>query len=139
MPTSDEFIPDARSILRLRRCTYSSTGLIEGIANSSYNALEASLRKRFSHGISFLASYTYSKSIDDASSFNMTGSASKPVAGENDLAQNPFDLAAERGRSLFDSRHRLVLSYQWSFRCGDSLTAGINRCSATGRSTGSLR
>jgi hypothetical protein len=95
-------------------CTYSSTGLIEGIANSSYNALEASLRKRFSHGISFLASYTYSKSIDDASSFNMTGSASKPVAGENDLAQNPFDLAAERGRSLFDARHRLALSYQWS-------------------------
>ena len=95
-------------------CTYSSTGFIEGIANSSYNALEASLSKRFSHGISFLASYTYSKSIDDASSFNMTGSASKPVAGENDLAQNPFDLAAERGRSLFDSRHRFVLSYQWS-------------------------
>ncbi|HEV3206623.1 MAG TPA: hypothetical protein VGZ28_06695, partial [Terriglobales bacterium] len=95
-------------------CKLSSTGLIEGIANSSYNALEASLKKRFSHGMSFLASYTFSKTIDDASSFNMTGSASKPVAGENDLAQDPFNLAAERGRSLFDSRHRLVLSYQWS-------------------------
>jgi outer membrane receptor protein involved in Fe transport len=95
-------------------CTYSSTGLIAGIANSSYNALETSLRQRFSHGISFLVSYTFSKTIDDASSFNMTGSAAKPVAGENDLAQNPFDLAAERGRSLFDSRHRFVLSYQWS-------------------------
>ncbi len=95
-------------------CTYSSTGLIAGIANSSYNALEASLKKRFNHGLSFLASYTLSKSIDDASSFNMTGSAAKPVAGENDLAQNPFDLAAERGRSLFDARHRFVLSYQWS-------------------------
>jgi Carboxypeptidase regulatory-like domain/TonB dependent receptor len=95
-------------------CTFSSTGLIAGIANSSYNALETSLRKRFSHGMAFLASYTFSKTIDDASSFNMTGSASKPVAGENDLAQNPFDLAAERGRSLFDSRHRLVISYQWS-------------------------
>jgi len=94
-------------------CIYSSTGLIAGIANSSYNALETSLKKRFSHGISFLASYTYSKSIDDASSFNMTGSAAKPVAGENDLAQNPFNVAAERGRSLFDARHRLVLSYQW--------------------------
>jgi outer membrane receptor protein involved in Fe transport len=95
-------------------CTYSSTGLIAGIANSSYNALEASLKKRFSHGVSFLASYTLSKSIDDASSFNMTGSAAKPVAGENDLAQDPSNLAAERGRSLFDARHRLVLSYQWS-------------------------
>ncbi len=94
-------------------CIYSSTGLIAGIANSAYNALEASLRQRLSHGVSFLASYTYSKTIDDASSFNMTGSASKPVAGENDLAQDPFNLAAERGRSLFDSRHRLVLSYEW--------------------------
>jgi hypothetical protein len=36
------------------------------------------------------------------------------VAGENDLAQNPFDLAAERGRSMFDARHRFVLSYQWN-------------------------
>jgi len=94
-------------------CKFSSTGLIAGIANSSYHALEASLRKRFSHGLAFLASYTYSKAIDDASSFNLTGSAAKPVAGENDLAQNPFDLAAERGPSLFDARHRLVFSYQW--------------------------
>ena len=95
-------------------CVYSSVGEIASIANSSYNALEASLRKRFSHGLSFLASYTWSHSIDDVSSFNITGSASQPVAGENDLAQNPFDLAAERGRSMFDARHRFVLSYQWS-------------------------
>ena len=95
-------------------CVYSSVGEIASIANSSYNALEASLRKRFSHGLSFLASYTLSKSIDDVSSFNITGSASQPVAGENDLAQNPFDLAAERGRSMFDARHRLVFSYQWN-------------------------
>jgi hypothetical protein len=95
-------------------CSFSSTGLIAGIANSSYNALEASLKKRFSHGVSFLASYTYSKAIDDVSSFNMTGSAAKPVAGENDLAQDPSNLAAERGPSLFDARHRLVFSYQWA-------------------------
>jgi len=94
-------------------CTYSSVGLISGIANSSYNALEASLRKRFSHGLSLLASYTFAKAIDDVSSFNITGSASQPIAGENDLAQNPFDLATERGRSMFDARHRFVLSYEW--------------------------
>ena len=95
-------------------CQFSSTGLISGIASSSYNAMEASLRKRFSHGLSFLASYTYSKAIDDVSSFNISGSGSIQVAGENDLAQNPFNLAAERGPSLFDARHRLVFSYQWS-------------------------
>ena len=95
-------------------CNYASVGEIAGIANSAYNALETSLRKRFGHGLSFLASYTLSKTIDDVSSFNITGSAAQPVAGENDLAQNPFDLAAERGRSMFDARHRLVLSYMWS-------------------------
>src|ERR1700729_1505195 len=94
-------------------CIYSSVGEIASVANSSYNALEASLRKRFSHGLSFLASYTWSHAIDDVSSFNITGSASQPVAGENDLAQNPFDLGAEGGRSMFDSHHRFVLSYQW--------------------------
>jgi Carboxypeptidase regulatory-like domain len=94
-------------------CIYSSTGLVAGIADSAYNALETSLRKRFGRGISFLASYTFSKSIDDASSFNMTGSAAQPVAGENDLAQNPFNLRAERGLSMFDARHRFVFSYQW--------------------------
>ena len=95
-------------------CKYSSTGEIASIANSSYNAMEASLRKRFSHGLSFLASYTWSKSIDDVSSFNITGSAAKPVAGENDLAQNPFNLGAEHGPSLFDARHRFVGSYEWT-------------------------
>ena len=94
-------------------CIFSSMGEIASIADSSYNALEVSLQKRFSHGLAFLASYTWSKSIDDASSFNMTGSAAKPVAGENDLAQNPFDLAAERGLSMFDARNRFVFSYTW--------------------------
>ena len=95
-------------------CQFSSTGEIASIASSSYNALQASLRKRFSHGLSFLVSYTWSKAIDDVSSFNITGSAAKPVAGENDLAQNPFNLAAERGLSLFDARNRFVGSYEWA-------------------------
>jgi hypothetical protein len=95
-------------------CAYSSVGEIAGLSHSNYNALQTSLRKQFAHGLSFLASYTWSHSIDDVSSFNITGSASQPVAGENDLAQNPFDLAAERGPSMFDARNRVVLSYEWN-------------------------
>jgi outer membrane receptor protein involved in Fe transport len=95
-------------------CIYSSVGEIAGLSHSNYNALQTSLRKQFAHGLSFLASYTWSHSIDDVSSFNITGSASQPIAGENDLAQDPFNLAAERGNSMFDSRHRFVLSYEWS-------------------------
>jgi hypothetical protein len=94
-------------------CTYSSVGEMAGIADSSYNALQVSLKKRFARGFSMLVSYTLSKTLDDVSSFNITGSASQSVAGENDLAQNPFDVKAEWGRSMFDARHRFVTSYQW--------------------------
>jgi len=41
----------------------------------------------------------------------ITGSVRGTIS---DLAQDPFNLGAERGRSMFDARHRLVLSYQWS-------------------------
>ena len=94
-------------------CNYGSIGLITGVTNSNYNSLQTSLRKRLGYGVSFLASYTFSKSLDDVSSFNIAGSAPTLVAGENDLAQNPWDLAAEYGRSLFDARQRFVFSYQW--------------------------
>jgi hypothetical protein len=94
-------------------CVYGSIGLISGVTNSNYHALQASLRKRFGHGMAFLAAYTLSKALDDVSSFNISGSSPQLVAGENDLAQNPWNLAAEYGRSLFDARHRLVFSYQW--------------------------
>ena len=94
-------------------CNYGSIGLISGVTNSNYNALQTTLRKRLGYGLAFLLSYTYSKTLDDVSSFNITGSAPTLVAGENDLAQNPWDLEAEYGRSLFDARQRLVFSYQW--------------------------
>ena len=94
-------------------CRYTSMAYLAGVVNSEYNGLQTSLRKRFGHGVSFLASYVFSKSLDENSSFNMTGGSSQDVAGENDLAQNPFDLRAEHGRSLFDQRHRFVFSHEW--------------------------
>jgi hypothetical protein len=69
------------------------------IANSNYNALEAMLEKRFSHGLQFQASYTFSRSIDDGSTF------------EESL--DPFDYRASRGLSLFNSTQRFVISYDW--------------------------
>ena len=69
------------------------------IANSSYNSLQASLEKRFSNGLQFQASYTFSKSMDLASSFE-------------DVI-NPFDPRRSHSLSLFDARHRFVLSYYY--------------------------
>jgi hypothetical protein len=55
-------------------------------------------------------SYWLSKSLDGVSSFNVSGSAPSDVSGENDLAQNPFNIRAEHGPSLFDARQRLAVS-----------------------------
>jgi hypothetical protein len=44
---------------------------------------------------------------------NVAGSAPRLISGENDIAQNPFDLRAERGPSIFDARHRWTGSGTW--------------------------
>jgi hypothetical protein len=69
------------------------------VANSAYNSFQTLVDQRLSHGLQFLASYTWSRSIDNASSF------------ENSI--NPLDAGKSRSLSLFDSRHRLVVSEYW--------------------------
>jgi hypothetical protein len=91
-------------------CDFASVGLVTDSTSSTYHAGQLALSRRFRSGLGFQASYTFSKSLDYISSFNVVGSAPRLVAGENDLAQNPFNLAAEHGPSLFDARHRFVFS-----------------------------
>lgn len=69
------------------------------IAASAYNSFQASLEKRFSHGIQMQAAYTFSKSLDWASSFEET--------------VNPFNYKASRALSLFNSAQRFVVNYVW--------------------------
>ena len=71
------------------------------IANSNYNSLQISAEKRLSHGLQFQAAYTWSKSIDNASSF------------ENQL--NPTNYRLSRSLSYFDAPNRLVFSYVYQF------------------------
>lgn len=91
-------------------CNYGSVGLLADNSSSTYHALQVAFSRQYSNGLGFMASYWYSKSLDDVSSLNVAGSAPTLVAGENDLAQNPFDLRAEHGPSLFDAAHRFVFS-----------------------------
>jgi hypothetical protein len=67
--------------------------------DSTMNAGIVRIRKRFTNGVSFGATYTYSKSLDDASSIG---------GGATVVAQNENDLSAERGLSSFNQTHRLV-------------------------------
>ena len=81
--------------------------LLESRANSNYHALQARFQRRLSTGFSTLASYTWSKSIDDASNFFSS-------AGDPNFPQNSYNVAAERGRSNFDVAHRLSVSYSYA-------------------------
>ncbi len=78
-------------------------------ANSSYQAGQLRLTQRFNRGLSFVALYTYSKAIDDASSFSGPGGTT---------VQFINDLRAERGLSTFDQRHRLSLTFLGSSPVG---------------------
>jgi hypothetical protein len=91
-------------------CDYGSVGLIAGDSSSTYHSLQLAFSRQFTRNLGFLASYWFSKSLDYISSLNVAGSAPTLVAGENDLAQNPFDLAAEHGPSLFNAKNRFVFS-----------------------------
>jgi hypothetical protein len=94
-------------------CDFTHVAMLSYITNSTYHAGQLSLSRRFASGFSFNASYWFSKTLDYLSAMNLGGAAARPLSGENDIAQNPFDLRAEHGPSLFDARHRFVLSGSW--------------------------
>ena len=74
-------------------------------ASSIYHSGQVRVEKRYSQGLSFLASYTWGKAIDNASIWNST-------------QQDSFNLRGERGLSNFDVRHRLSYSYTWDLPFG---------------------
>ncbi|HKW19073.1 MAG TPA: TonB-dependent receptor [Terriglobales bacterium] len=111
------------------------------LADLEANAASVRLRKRLSSGFSIGGLYTFSKSIDNASSIGGGatsggggrglgaggtgtfvrggGSSSGGLsAGASNLAQNPFDLAAERGLSSFNQTHRFTVDYLYELPFG---------------------
>ncbi|HWY58791.1 MAG TPA: carboxypeptidase-like regulatory domain-containing protein [Terriglobales bacterium] len=78
------------------------------IGNSSYNALQASLRKQLGSGVQFDLNYTYSKSIDLTSNATRLGfSSSVNVGAPGSRLVNAFDPAGRRAVSDFDTTHQI--------------------------------
>jgi Carboxypeptidase regulatory-like domain len=73
---------------------YSTVTYTQPFSHSSYNALYAKLEERMTNGLTFLAAYTWSKSLDNATN----------------SPQDYYNLSAEKGLSAFDVRHRFVAS-----------------------------
>jgi trimeric autotransporter adhesin len=79
-------------------------------ANSIYHGATVRVRKRMAKGLGLSATYVFSKSIDDASSVG---------TGAVIVAQNPFDIAADRGLSTFDQRHKFTGNWIYDLPFGD--------------------
>jgi hypothetical protein len=86
----------------------------ESAGNSNYNALWATITKRFAKGLQFNGSYTFSKSID----YNSRNNQGLQV-------QDSYNIRGDRGLSDYDARHRFVVSgvYDLPFK-GNRLVAG---------------
>jgi hypothetical protein len=96
------------------------------IANSIYHALQIRAEREFSNGLQFLVTYTWSKSIDDASasddSFVFLGGGT--TGGSTLAVQNPYDLRAERAVSVFDIPHIFQASFVYELPVGRSRKFG---------------
>ena len=75
---------------------------ISSRANSTYHAFQLEATKRMSRGFSVQGAYTWSKSLDQASAIALGGAV-----------PNVFDLRTQWGRSDFDARHVMALSWIW--------------------------
>jgi hypothetical protein len=91
-------VDPTRGVIRLRANT----------ASSIYHSLQLSLDRRLAGGLSAGAHYTWSAFIDTASDiFNPS------VRGEVAVAQDSFNLSADRGRSTYDRPHRFAANFVW--------------------------
>ena len=105
-PAASPVVPNLRPLLQ-----FEDVNLVESRANSIYHSLQVRYQQRLDFGLSLLASYAWSKSLDDASNFFSS-------AGDPNFPQNSNDVRSERGRSNFDVRHRFVLSYAYDLPFG---------------------
>lgn len=92
---------------------FGSIGYIVDTGISSFNSLQATLRRHFSNGLSFLATYTYSHSLDNSR---------EPLPSNNDgqgqKAWSIVGLGPEYSNSPFDTRHRFTLAATYDLPFG---------------------
>jgi len=97
--------PPAAGAVQARRRFPAFGAILMSASNAwtNYNALQVSGEKHISHGLEFLASYTYSKSLDSADEWG-------GLSNENSISQDPYNFRAEYGPSSTDLRHRFTFS-----------------------------
>jgi hypothetical protein len=89
-----------------------------------YDSMVVRGQKRFSHGLTFLAVWTWSKNFD-----NVAGGAGNNINSGNVAPQDPYNLGSEYGLSYLDATHRISIAstYELPFGKGKQFAGGVNR------------
>jgi Carboxypeptidase regulatory-like domain len=90
------------AVIQSQTFPVSTINLLEDTAQSWYDAGYVNMRRRYARGLSFLANYTFSKTLTNAPDF-------RSPMDESAIPQNNSNLAAEKGPGC-DVRHRFALS-----------------------------
>lgn len=85
----------------------------QNAVNSNYNSLQASVKRQMSHGLLFNVDYTYSHSIDNGSTWHSGATTANGTAAGEGFTSDQTLPGLDRGNSIYDIRHRLVVNYVW--------------------------
>ena len=101
------------------------TDQVDSVGNSNYNALQATVVQRLSHGLTILASYTYSRTIDDIGTFRTGYAIPAGALANNPTKSVPID-RIERSLSTQDQRQNLIITSTYDLPFGQGHIGGGN-------------
>lgn len=115
VPGSTSMIARNRLLKNYPQYTFAQTAL-SGWGNSNYHSLQVRFEKRYSHGLSFMGSYTFSKTIAD-------GADGQYEIPSIDI-RNQYCRSCDRGLSTYDQPHRFVLNSTYEIPIGKGRALG---------------
>src|SRR5262249_30003920 len=76
-----------------------------------YHGLQVQASRRMTHGYQLAGSYTLAKSVDLRSTWHFGGTTAN--ARQEGFSTDVLNIGLDRGRSIYDARHRFVLNFIW--------------------------
>jgi hypothetical protein len=107
-------IPTTSATINRRRPdqSHGAIYIVESNSIDYYDAAQASIEKRLTHGLTFRAAYTFSKDIDIGGDFTETASGVEvPPETGGSTCERCSHVADQKGLALFDTPHVLTISY----------------------------
>jgi hypothetical protein len=100
--------------------SYGAISSLNSFATTDYDSGVVKVQRRLNHSVTFLASYTFAKSLAMPDQ-SLVGDGASSVS-----VRNPLDPQADRGRDVFDIRHRVAASAVWDLPIGRGQLIGHN-------------